>query len=32
MTYAEPLILVYGLIALVGLVRRRRALATIGIL
>src|ERR1035437_6301229 len=32
MTYTEPLILVFGLIALAGLVRRRRALATIGIL
>ncbi len=31
MTYTEPLILVFVLIALAGLVRRRRALATIGI-
>jgi|ERR1039458_4583073 uncharacterized SAM-binding protein YcdF (DUF218 family) len=32
MTYVEPLILLFGLIALVGLVRRRLALATIGVL
>src|ERR1019366_2117538 len=32
MTYTEPLILVFGLIALAGLVRRRRALVTIGVL
>ena len=32
MTYTEPLILVFGMVALAGLVRRRRALSTIGIL
>jgi hypothetical protein len=32
MTYTEPLILVFVLIALAGLVRRRLALATVGVL
>ena len=32
MTYTEPLILVFVLLALAGLVRRRLALATIGVL
>jgi len=31
MTYTEPLILMFVLIALAGLVRRRRALATMGL-